>query len=57
MAESYDPAAPDIYVILLDGYPGDDAAELEPSFDANAFPEALAGARLRRPAPIEASDR
>src|SRR4029079_1139173 len=24
------------------GYPGDDAAELEPSFDADAFPEALA---------------
>jgi hypothetical protein len=41
-AASYDPAAPDIYVILLDGYPGDDAAELEPTFDADAFPEALA---------------
>ena len=40
-AATYDPAAPDIYVVLLDGYPGDDAAELEPSFDANAFPEAL----------------
>src|SRR6185436_17186536 len=41
MAASYDPAAPDIYVILLDGYPGDDAAELDPSFDADAFPSAL----------------
>jgi hypothetical protein len=29
-------------VILLDGYPGDDAAELEPSFDPNVFPAALA---------------
>jgi hypothetical protein len=42
IAEAYDPAAPDIYVILLDGYPGDDAAELEPSFDPNVFPAALA---------------
>jgi len=41
MAAAYDPAAPDIYVILLDGYPGDDAAELDPSFDADAFPDAL----------------
>jgi hypothetical protein len=36
-----DPAAPDIYVVLLDGYPGDDAASLAPGFDANAFPSAL----------------
>jgi hypothetical protein len=43
-AATFDPAAPDIYVVLLDGYPGDDAAELEPTFDADSFPEAL-GAR------------
>jgi hypothetical protein len=36
-----DPSAPDIYVILLDGYPGDDAASLAPGFDPNAFPRAL----------------
>src|SRR4029079_14463170 len=41
MAAAYDPAAPDIYVILRDGYPGDDAAELDPLFDADAFPDAL----------------
>jgi hypothetical protein len=41
-AEAFDPAAPDIYVMLLDGYPGDDAATLDPTFDANAFPAALA---------------
>jgi hypothetical protein len=41
MAPAYDPAAPDIYVVLLDGYPGDDAAVLDPSFDADAFPDAL----------------
>ena len=35
------PAPPDIYVILLDGYPGDDAASLAPDFDADAFPTAL----------------
>jgi len=40
-AASYDPAAPDIYLVLLDGYPGDDAAQLEPSFDADAFPQQL----------------
>jgi hypothetical protein len=39
---AFDPAAPDIYVVLLDGYPGDDAASIDPEFDANAFPEALA---------------
>ena len=37
-AESFDPATPDIFVILLDGYPGDDAARLDPDFDADAFP-------------------
>ena len=41
-ADAFDPAAPDIYVILLDGYPGDDAATLDPTFDADAFPTALA---------------
>jgi hypothetical protein len=41
-ADAYDPSAPDIYVILLDGYPGDDAARLAPGFDADAFPAALA---------------
>jgi hypothetical protein len=41
-AEPFDPAAPDIYLILLDGYPGDDAATLDPTFDADAFPAALA---------------
>jgi hypothetical protein len=41
-AATFDPAAPDILVVLLDGYPGDDAAAaLDPSFDANAFPSAL----------------
>lgn len=41
-AETFDPAAPDIYAILLDAYPGDDAATLDPTFDADAFPAALA---------------
>lgn len=41
-AEAFDAASPDIYVILLDGYPGDDAATLDPTFGANAFPAALA---------------
>ena len=40
-AEAFDPAAPDIYVILLDAYPGDDAATLDPTFDAGAFPAVL----------------
>ena len=40
-AEAFDPAAPDIYLILLDAYPGDDAATLDPTFDADAFPAAL----------------
>jgi hypothetical protein len=40
-AVAFNPEAPDIYVILLDGYPGDDAATLDPSFDSNAFPAAL----------------
>jgi hypothetical protein len=34
--------APDIWVILLDGYPGDDAmARLAPAWDRQAFPQAL----------------
>ena len=40
-AEAFDPAHPDIYVVLLDGYPGDDAATLLPTFDGNAFPADL----------------
>ena len=40
-AASFDRSAPDMYVILLDGYPGDDAAELAPEFDADAFPAEL----------------
>jgi hypothetical protein len=31
----------DIYIVLLDGYPGDDAAEIAESFDPDAFPQAL----------------
>jgi hypothetical protein len=41
VATSFDPDAPDIWVILLDGYPGDRAALLDPSFDADEFPAAL----------------
>ena len=41
-ADAFDPAAPDIYVVLLDAYPGDDAAALDPTFDPDAFPAALA---------------
>ena len=40
-AEAFDSADPDIYVIILDGYPGDDAAALDPTFDADAFPAVL----------------
>lgn len=40
-AAEFDPNAPDIYVVLLDGYPGDDAAALDKDFDADAFPSAL----------------
>lgn len=32
---------PDIYVILLDAFPGDRAAKLATAFDADAFPNAL----------------
>lgn len=32
---------PDIYLVLLDGYPGTDAAALDPTWDAAAFGEAL----------------
>lgn len=42
-AASFDPDAPDIYIVVLDGYPGDDAAELDKSFDAEAFPVGLQG--------------
>ena len=42
-ADAFDPAHPDIYVLLLDGYPGDDAATIAPWFDASAFPSALEG--------------
>jgi hypothetical protein len=41
-SDTFDPAAPDIYAILLDGYPGDDAATLDLTFDSDAFPAALA---------------
>ncbi len=40
-ATDHRPNAPDIFVILLDGYPGAVAAASEPSFDAEAFPDAL----------------
>jgi hypothetical protein len=40
-ADSFDATSPDIYFIILDGYPGDDAAALDPGFDADAFPKAL----------------
>ena len=39
--DGFDPAAPNIHVVLLDGYPGDDAAALDPGFDSEAFPRAL----------------
>jgi hypothetical protein len=32
---------PDVYVLLLDAYPGREASRQEPSFDADAFPDAL----------------
>jgi hypothetical protein len=35
------PGGPDIYLILLDGYPGTDAAALDPDWDAAAFSDAL----------------
>jgi hypothetical protein len=40
-SDRFDRDAPDIFVLLLDGYPGDDAATLDPSFDDRAFPAAL----------------
>lgn len=41
-ATAYGPASPDIWVILLDGYPGEDAAaDLAPDWDRDAFPSAL----------------
>jgi hypothetical protein len=42
-ADVFKPGSPDIYIVLLDGYPGDDAATLEPGFDGEAFPAALEG--------------
>jgi len=33
--------APDIFVLLLDAYPGNEAAQQEPSFDADAFSDEL----------------
>jgi hypothetical protein len=35
------PGAPDIYLVLLDAYPGGDAAALEPGWDASGFGDAL----------------
>ncbi len=35
------PNDPDIYLLMLDGYPGADAAALDPSWDAAAFGEEL----------------
>ena len=40
-AAAFTPSSPDIYVILLDGFPGASAGEREPTFDAAAFPDAL----------------
>jgi hypothetical protein len=40
--ESNGEAFPDIVLVMLDGYPGDDAAQLVPTFDVDAFPDALA---------------
>ena len=36
------PNDPDIYLIMLDGYPGPDAAAIDPSWDAAAFGKELA---------------
>jgi hypothetical protein len=33
--------APDVYVLLLDAYPGREASRQEPSFDAGRVPDAL----------------
>ncbi len=41
LAATFDSAAPDIYLLLLDAYPGHSAATHEPTFDADAFPAAL----------------
>jgi hypothetical protein len=40
-AEGFTPGAPDIYVFLLDGYPGRAATMAEPNFDAGAIADAL----------------
>ncbi len=38
-----DPSQPDIFVYLLDGYPGSTGSAEATDFDADAFPDALAG--------------
>lgn len=40
-AETFTPGRPDIYVLLLDGFPGHTAAMTESDFDAAAWTEAL----------------
>jgi hypothetical protein len=40
-APSAPPGARDIYVLLLDAYPGSAAVALDPTWDATAFPDAL----------------
>jgi hypothetical protein len=40
-AEAFDPASPDIYVILLDGFPGTSASSGEATYDPTVFPDAL----------------
>jgi len=41
-ADAYNSSTPDIFLILLDGYPGDDAmAELDPAYDRDRFANAL----------------
>jgi hypothetical protein len=40
-ADGYAPGAPDIYVFLLDGYPGRTATRAEPGFDSAAITDAL----------------
>ncbi len=51
-ADAFDPAAPNIYVVLLDGYPGDDAASLDPTFDSGGVTYGPRGARIQRPASL-----
>lgn len=40
-ALDFDPQLPNIYVVLLDGHPGDDGAALDRDFDADHFPAEL----------------